>query len=85
MNIKGENVKQIFKSDLEADLMLKIFSVFKDQPKEWIAENNGHLVEFVSSLQQVSQFALACEFLMEDEIVVIKDMLSKIAEGATDA
>lgn len=74
LNIKGDNVKQIFKSDLEADLMLKIFSVFKEQPKEWITDHNSHLVEFVSSLQHTSPFELACEFLMDDEKALIKEI-----------
>lgn len=84
LNIKGNNVKQIFKSDLEADVMLNIFNVFKDQPKEWIADNNKHLLEFLQSMQQVQPFNLACEFLMDDEISLIKDLFGKIAEASED-
>jgi hypothetical protein len=34
-NIKGKNVASIFKSDLEADVMLDIFTTFSEQNEEY--------------------------------------------------
>lgn len=65
--LKGENVSQIFKSDLEADVMLNIFKVFLNQDDAWFKDNCGFVGEFMAAMQKVKPFDLACDFLMEDE------------------
>lgn len=50
-NIRPEHIKQIFKSDLEADTMLTIFSTFLEQDEKWFEANGDFLVEFLSTLQ----------------------------------
>ena len=79
LNIKAENISQIFKSDLEADLMLGIFKFFNSQPTEWLEANTDYLIEFVSGLQQVKPFDLTCEFLMDDEISIIKTLVENLS------
>lgn len=46
-NIKGENVKVIFKSDLQADPMLEIFTTFLDQDTEWFKQKSQFVVDFI--------------------------------------
>ena len=76
--ITPDNVKQIFKSDLEADQMLSIFNFFIQQNDDFFKSHANYLLNFIGALQSVKPFELTCEFLMEDEIKVIKDLISKI-------
>ena len=50
-NIKGKNIANIFKSDLDADVMLDIFQTFSEQNEEYFKENSQYLMEFVHALQ----------------------------------
>ena len=75
-NIKAENVKTIFKSDLEADVMLDIFDTFSQQNEEYFKEKSDYLLEFVQALQSVKPFELSCDFLMDDEKDKIKSFLA---------
>lgn len=79
LNIKSVNIAQIFKSDLEADLMLGIFKFFNSQPSEWLEGNKEYLVEFVAAIQAVKPFELTCEFLIDDEISVIKTLFKNLS------
>ena len=78
LQIKPVNVKQIFKSDLEADQMLNIFKFFLDQDKDFVVSHRAWMVDFVSAMQSVKPFSLTCEFLMEDETIVIKQLMAKL-------
>ena len=74
LGLSPADIKQIFKSDLEADPMLNIFKVFlqiENLDKE-------KTIEIVSALQSVKPFALACEFLMDDEKEVIQKLMAKL-------
>ena len=76
--ITPDHVKQIFKSDLEADSMLNIFKFFLEQDDSFFAEYHVYMLSFVHALQSVKPFDLACEFLMDDETDIIKNLISKI-------
>lgn len=78
MKINAENVSSIFKSDLEADPLLHIFRTFGAQGQEFITENSEFIVQFIKALVSVSPFEMCCDFLMDDEKEVIKDLIQKL-------
>merc|ERR1719263_102154 len=81
LNIQPENVLTIFKSDLESDPLLHIFSTFSAQSDQFIQENGEFIVNFIKALVSVSPFAMCCEFLMDDEKDVIKGLIKKLPSG----
>ena len=83
LTIKPFHIAQIFKSDLEADLMLDIFRFFNSQPSEWFKANSGYLADFITGLQAVKPFELTCEFLMEDEISIITALVSSLQQSTS--
>ena len=78
MNISAENVCSIFKSDLEADPLLHIFRTFSAQGQDFISENSEFIVKFIKALVSVSPFEMCCDFLMDDEKDVIKNLIQKL-------
>lgn len=81
MNIPYANYKNIFKSDLEAELMLDIFTTYQQSGDTdssfW--ENQGHyIVNVLETIQSVSNFELSCDFLMDEEKIIIKKLLNTV-------
>ena len=58
--------------------MLDIFNTFLKQDNTWFEENSKYLIDFVSALQSVKPFELACDFLMDEEKEVIQKMVNRI-------
>ena len=84
MNIKPSNFKNIFKTDLEADIMLQIFKTYLDQESQgdFFKTNSQYLIEVLSTFQSVSAFELSCDFLMDDEKSVIKELVNALEPHA---
>ena len=83
-NIKAVHVATIFKSDLEADVMLDIFETFLEQDAAYFKANSAYLVDFVHAIQQVKPFELSCDFLMDDEKDKIKSFVQKLDSTCED-
>lgn len=80
MNIKAPNYKNIFKSDLEADMMLQIFQTYLDSATDvsfW-EKNADYLTDVLTEIQGVSSFELSCDFLMDEEKDVIKLLVNAL-------
>lgn len=86
LNIGAENVKSIFKSDLEADVLLDMFNVFLTQDDQFFKDHQSHITSIVEAIQKVEPFGMCCEFLMDEEKEVIKNLVEKIekVEGHDD-
>lgn len=82
LNIKEADVKSIFKSDLETDMILDIFSALTPESDEFFATNSVHIFEFTKGLVSVKPFEMACEFLMDDEKDTIKNYISKMDKNS---
>ena len=80
-NIQPDDVKSIFKSDLEADTMHDIFQTFSEQDDQFMKDNQKYLIDFVAAIQSVKPFDLSCEFLMDDEKDKIRDFMNKLDES----
>lgn len=80
LNIQPENVLSIFKSDLEADPLLHIFSTFSSQNDQFIQENGEFIINFIKALISVQPFEMCCDFLMDDEKDVIKGLIGKLPD-----
>lgn len=50
MQIKPEQVTTIFKSDLDADVLLEILDTFQDQDNLFFTSNQEYLTKFVAAL-----------------------------------
>ena len=72
LNIAAADLKCIFKSDLETDMILHIFGAFMDEGEDFMKENQEYLADFAMALSAVKPFDLACEFMMDDEKELIK-------------
>lgn len=83
LNIKEADVKAIFKSDLEADMLLAIFAAFTPESNDFFKANSAHLLEVTRALVSVKPFEMACEFLMDDEKETIKKFISKIEANSS--
>lgn len=81
LNLKETDIKGIFKSDLETDMLLAIYSAFLPESDEFFKENNASLVEVARGLVATSPFEMACEFLMDDEKDTIKQFIEKVAKN----
>jgi len=78
LNIKEQNMRAIFKSDLETDMLLAIFAAFFAESDQFFKDNSAHLSGLAKGLVSVKPFEMACEFLMDDEKDTIKKFLKKI-------
>ena len=78
LNLRGSDVKQIFKNDLLTDTLMNIFKIYLDQDEAFFSDKHLYLVEILGQLQSVASFDLACDMLMDDEIQVIKDLCQKV-------
>ena len=72
MNVDIKDLKTIFKSDLDPDILIQIFGVLLAQDELYFKENLEYLMDLSDKLSSVKPFELACEFMMEDEKKVIK-------------
>ena len=80
LNIQPNNYKNIFKSDLEADTMLNIFSAYLEQDNEFFKTNAEYLSGVLAAIQSVQPFELSCDFLMDDEKDIIKNLVNNICK-----
>lgn len=88
LNLKEGDIKVIFKSDLETDMLLAIYSAFLPESDEFFKENSASLVEIARGLVTAKSFEMACEFLMDDEKDTINQFVQKVAvnsEGTESA
>ena len=72
LNIRESDIKAIFKSDLETDMLLAIYGAFIPESDDYFKENNAGLMEVARGLVAAKPFEMACEFLMDDEKATIK-------------
>lgn len=72
MNVDIKDLKTIFKSDLDTDILIQIFGVLLAQDELYFKENLEYLMDLSDKLSSVKPFELACEFMSEDEKKVIK-------------
>lgn len=75
LNVRESNIKSIFKSDLETDMLLAIFSAFIAEDDMFFKDNSDKLAELTGALVSVKPFEMACEFLMDDEKETIKKFI----------
>lgn len=85
LNIRENEIKVIFKSDLETDMLLAIYQAFIPESDEYFKENSSSLIEVASGLVNAKPFEMACEFLMDDEKDTIKKFVEKVASNSEDA
>ena len=82
LNIKEADIKVIFKSDLETDMLLAIYGAFIPESDEYFKENSASLLEIARGLVAAKPFEMACEFLMDDEKETIKKFVEKITANS---
>ena len=83
-NIPAESYGNIFKNDLEPDVLLEILKCFSAQSDEYLKEKQGYLVQVALHLSAVAPFALACDFMMDDEKAVLRDFVVKLDAAGVD-
>lgn len=76
--ISAADIKNIFKSDMEPDILLKILKTYSAQPEAFLSENADYLVDMAAAIGSVSPFDLACDFMMDDEKAVLRDFVCKL-------
>lgn len=88
LNIRESDIKAIFKSDLETDMLLAIYGAFIPESDDYFKENSAGLMEVARGLVAAKPFEMACEFLMDDEKATIKQFIEKLtanSEGSESA
>merc|ERR1712146_12260 len=60
LNIGADNIKTIFKSDLEADVLLDMFNVFLVQDDKFFNDHQSHITSILEAIQKVEPFGMCC-------------------------